>query len=584
MVEEEPEVLPENLSRAELAHQQALRFAKDLAEIFKIEKARREELQDAYQQLQAVFAGTPAGLVVLDDSYVVQRANAMFCRWVEAEPDAVHGRPIADVLATDDLVEAIKVPGGPPDQVEVSVTRPVPRVFVAHIARLASRRAPGWIVVMQDHSERRRLEYQKSEFINIAAHELRTPMSPILGYALILLEDLRGQIDEPYWSFLEGVYTGASRLQRRIDELVAFANMSRGNLWTHGASALRLAPLVEDIFYEMQDAAAEKGVSLEMHCPDPALALQVDVAPLRIVLNQLLSNGIKFNKEGGYVRVEAEQEGDATIIRVVDNGIGMPQAELEEIFQMFFQVEDHRIRHVGGLGLGLPLVQYAVSQLSGKLAVDTSLGGGTTFTLRLPTQTPEAPVASADDPMQARPETVAALSGIVEAMESRDIHSGGHARRVAHLALRIARRMDYPAEALPTLETAALLHDIGKVGIPEAILHKWGQHSAAEQTVYRRHVTLAREILEPVAGMQPVISIILAHHERWDGKGYPQGLVGAAIPPGARILSVANAYDNMTNVYTRGATAAHEEALQVICAGAGRIWDPGVVKTLAAMM
>lgn len=591
-VKEQPEMLPENMSQAELAHQQALRFAKDLAEIFKIEKARREELQIAYQQLQTIFANTPAGLVVLDEKLTIQQANPMFCKWMESKPEAVQGKPLAEVLAAEPLIQEIEAgdAADEPAQVELVVTEPVPRAFVAHVARLESRRAPGWIVVLQDHSERKKLEYQKAEFINIAAHELRTPMSPILGYSLILLEDLKGQIDEVHWTFLESIYTGASRLQRRVDELVAFANMSRGDLWKYGISKLQLANLVEDVLYEMQPQAEESEISLEMNFEDPAIALNTDAALLRIVLNQLISNGIKFNNAGGYVQVEAEQTAETTTIRVVDNGIGMPQAELNEIFQMFFQIEDHRTRSIGGLGLGLPLVQHAITQLNGTLSVNTTLGEGTTFILELPNagSEPEPSTRALSGGQITRvgvPEgIITALSGIVEAVENREIRASGHARRVTYLALRIARQMGFSQEELSLLKTAALLHDIGKVSIPEAILHKTSPYSDAEREIYQRHVTLAREILEPITGMQPVISIILAHHERWDGKGYPQGLVGAAIPQGARILAVANAYDTMTNVLTEDKSVSRAEVLEKFQAEAGDRWDPDVVEALMTIM
>ncbi len=575
----------EDLTPTELAHQQALQYGKDLARIYVAEKAKREELQIAYQQLSAIFTSTPAGLVVLDDAFHIQKANSAFCKWVEQTPDEVVGKPIEDVLVTDQLVLAIEQMAGAPVQIEFTVQEPALRVFQAHIARLQSRRSLGWIVVLNDQSERRQLDYQKMEFINIAAHELRTPMAPILGYSLMLLEDLEGQLDEMHWEFIRSIYKGANRLQHRIDELVTFANLNRGEVWHEVLSAFTLVNLVNDVIDEMEECAAEKDVSLEVALEDQTITFSADAASLRVALHQLVLNGINFNVPGGTVRIEAHQTKTETIIHVIDTGIGIPQAEIEAIFQPFFQIEDHKTRQVGGLGLGLPMAQRAVTRLGGKLSVESTLGEGTVFTIRLPTQQAISADRSITETLpwdrvqqvrayfpQLQAQTAAALSAVVTATESRSPLTRGHAGRVTALTLRIAEAMNYADHQLTLLETAAQVHDIGKVGLPEGVLCEQETFTETEQAIYRRHVTLGSEILASFDFMQAAIPIIASHHERWDGKGFPKGRIGKAIPLGGRILAVANGYDNQI---ARGVSS--DAAIENIKAQSGRAWDPAVV-------
>lgn len=171
-------------------------------------------------------------------------------------------------------------------------------------------------------------------------------------------------------------------------------------------------------------------------------------------------------------------------------------------------------------------------------------------------------------------ETLAALGG---ALELRDIETQGHSRRVTHYCLELAQAMRCSPEELRAIARGSFLHDIGKIGIPDAILLKPDRLTAEETTVMQTHARIGYELVCRIAFLTPAAQIVLMHQERWDGTGYPQGLRGTEIALGARIFAVADTLDAMTSdrPYRAGLpfTAARDE----IERESGRQFDPDVV-------
>jgi HD-GYP domain-containing protein (c-di-GMP phosphodiesterase class II) len=166
---------------------------------------------------------------------------------------------------------------------------------------------------------------------------------------------------------------------------------------------------------------------------------------------------------------------------------------------------------------------------------------------------------------------------LAEAIEKKNHYTGGHTKRVVYYALCIAKYLQLTSEQLEQVRLAAVLHDVGKIGIEDKILKKNAPLDAEEWKVMQTHPQLGFDILGRVEGLKDVIGGARYHHERWDGKGYPVGLQGEAIPLIARIVAVADAYDAMvsTRPYRKGLDpkTAYEEILQ----HRGSQFDPLVV-------
>jgi HD-GYP domain-containing protein (c-di-GMP phosphodiesterase class II) len=171
-----------------------------------------------------------------------------------------------------------------------------------------------------------------------------------------------------------------------------------------------------------------------------------------------------------------------------------------------------------------------------------------------------------------------AICGFNQLLDLRDLNTGIHSTRLAEWAVRVARQLGLPEADFYQIEVAALLHDIGKIGIPDAILKKEGKLTDEERALMNKHPEYSWSILRLFAGLDKASLYALHHHESFDGSGYPGALMGSEIPIGSRIVSVIDAYDAMISnrCYRKGLT--HEEAVRRLIAGGGVQFDPVVVE------
>jgi HD-GYP domain-containing protein (c-di-GMP phosphodiesterase class II) len=170
------------------------------------------------------------------------------------------------------------------------------------------------------------------------------------------------------------------------------------------------------------------------------------------------------------------------------------------------------------------------------------------------------------------------ICGFNQLLDLRDLGTGVHSTRLAEWAVRVGRMLGILEADLYQLEVAALLHDIGKIGVPDSILKKEGKLTETERAVMNRHPEYSWSILRLLPGLEKASLYTLHHHESWSGAGYPAGLKGEEIPIGSRIVSVIDAYDAMIShrCYRRG--LPHEEAVRRLLESGGTQFDPVVVQ------
>lgn len=169
------------------------------------------------------------------------------------------------------------------------------------------------------------------------------------------------------------------------------------------------------------------------------------------------------------------------------------------------------------------------------------------------------------------------LQALLAAVDAKDPYTRSHSLRVAAYADAVAKRMDRSVEDRRTLQAAALLHDVGKIGVPDRILTKPGRLTSDEFDMMRRHPQIALDILAPMKFLAQHRPLILHHHERYDGTGYPDRLVGEHIPLGARILSVVDAIDTMLSPRSYKSAFTLDDVRAELIAGSGKQFDPRVV-------
>jgi len=176
-------------------------------------------------------------------------------------------------------------------------------------------------------------------------------------------------------------------------------------------------------------------------------------------------------------------------------------------------------------------------------------------------------------------EMVMALSN---ALDARDRYTAGHSRRVMEYAAGIAKHLELPKNDIDNLKISALLHDIGKVGVPDAVLHKQSKMSDKEFAVIKKHPEVGANILETIGAFKDLVPIVYHHHERYDGLGYPRGIYGEQIPLHSRIISIADSFDAMTSTRPYRKALNVDAALLEIELNTGKQFDPSISNVFLA--
>jgi diguanylate cyclase (GGDEF)-like protein len=175
-------------------------------------------------------------------------------------------------------------------------------------------------------------------------------------------------------------------------------------------------------------------------------------------------------------------------------------------------------------------------------------------------------------------------AALASALAERDRYTGEHSESVVDLTARVGESLALDAEEIGRVQMAALLHDIGKVGVPDAILNKPGPLDDQEWVIMRQHPVIGERILRAIPGMGSIARIVRHEHERWDGGGYPDGLAGPEIPIGARIILACDAYHAMVSDRPYREAIGHTRAMAELSANAGTQFDPNVVETLVGYL
>jgi signal transduction histidine kinase len=228
------------------------------------------------------------------------------------------------------------------------------------------------------------LDRLKSDFIAIASHELRTPLGLILLYAAMI----RDQMGAAEGQQLDAVLRAAMRLRHIIETMLNLRYLETGEM----EMVLEHFDLCKEVQGACEDygAIAESGgLTLSTDLPGEGVTILADREKVRVVLDNLISNAVKFTPSGGRVQVALSSQGDWVEIAVNDTGVGIPSEELDRVFDRFYQVEDHMTRRHGGMGLGLSIVKGLVKLHGGRVLAESVPGRGSRFVVRLPTTVPE---------------------------------------------------------------------------------------------------------------------------------------------------------------------------------------------------
>ena len=339
--------------------------------------------QQTSRRLAAILAGLNEGVVAIDDEQrVVHLNNAAQQMLREVEGDSL-GQPVWEVVRISEIIEAVDDACSRQIASSMQIDIMARRYEVSVLAlRNGDLEGVGAIVVFQDVTDLLHLEQVRTEFVANASHELKTPIAAIRGFVETIIDDPEMPADVQD-RFLQRMRVQAARIENLVQELIALSRYDAAR------QELPLAPVdfsyvVRQAFQNKEEDASDASVTLHYEAPSRPLEVQGETEALAQLVMNLIDNGIKYVDAGGRVDVRLFNVGRHAVLEVEDNGIGIAQEERERIFERFYRVDKARSAEKGGTGLGLAIVKHIVHAHEGSLTLDSVLGKGSLFTVRLP--------------------------------------------------------------------------------------------------------------------------------------------------------------------------------------------------------
>ena len=348
---------------------------------------RMRTISEDRAKLLTILGGMVEGVVAVDRDQSIVHLNAAARRILGVRPEECVGRPIWELTRVRPVCDAIEqtlAEGGEVTselQIEVGAQE---RIVELHGAPLADGGGGlvGAVLVLHDVTELRRLERVRRDFVANVSHELKTPITAIRGLIDTIIDD--GDMPpETRAQFLLKVQGQSLRLSLLVTDLLTLTRLESadGQLETERVDVRDVAARSAANF---RTTAETRGVSLAVDVPSTPLLVEGDPEALELMLNNLLDNAVKYTAAGGAVRLRLAAEKEEALIEVSDNGIGIATDHHDRIFERFYRVDQARSRELGGTGLGLSIVKHVCKAHHGAVSLESALGVGSTFRVRLP--------------------------------------------------------------------------------------------------------------------------------------------------------------------------------------------------------
>lgn len=342
-----------------------------------IENARLYERSEAARRkLETVLSQTENGVIVVDPENRLLLINRAAQEAFRVDGDLI-GRSIVEAFDDPRLLSLVRAPGNRPRREEIELDDG---------RTLNAQRTPiqgvGQAIVLQDITHLKELDRIKSEFVTTVSHDLRSPLTAILGYTQLIARG--GELNEQQQEFVRRVQLSVEQITELVTDLLDLGRIESG--LDTAKEKTPIAVLARYAVEGLRGAADTRGLRLEISLPEELPMVMGDPIRLRQMIGNLIENAIKYTPSGGRVSVEGEAEADQVILRVRDDGPGIPPADQPYLFDKFFRASNTPT-DLPGTGLGLSIVKSIVDSHRGRIWVDSKLGEGTIFTVVLPTAT-----------------------------------------------------------------------------------------------------------------------------------------------------------------------------------------------------
>lgn len=337
-----------------------------------------DELSRSQNEFNAITSNMSEGLIVLNKDGVVVSLNTAARKIFEAEEDSI-GKDFLTIDRTPEISRAIKETlSGKKQELEYEKNG---RNYDLCINQIVEKdEVIGVLLLAIDNTEKIRAEQNRREFTANVSHELKTPLQSIIGSADLIESGLVKPEDMP--RFIGHIKTDAARLVSLVSDIIRLSQLDENTEMNwENVDALSVA---KEALEMVGPIAESRNISLTIK-GEPAPLTSVHKLLYDIIYN-LCDNAVKYNKEGGFVKVNVKTAGDKVQVAVSDNGVGIAPADQSRVFERFYRVDKSHSRESGGTGLGLSIVKHAVAYLKGSISLESTLGKGTTITVSFPAE------------------------------------------------------------------------------------------------------------------------------------------------------------------------------------------------------
>src|SRR4030081_1780108 len=336
-------------------------------------------LTDERNRSAAILASMVEGVAVVGGDERILYCNQSFEQILELPHGSSQGKKLVEALRQAELVSAVRQVRAGGDEVtgEVEVGTVRRRSFSVTAAPVRAAGASSAVLVLHDITELRRLERVRRDFVANVSHEFKTPLTAIQGFAETLLG---GALDDKKnrTRFMEIIKEHAQRLARLTDDLLKLSRIEAGRLDLE-SRPVSVEALVNGCVETARLNAESRGLRIAVELPEGLPPVRGDAVQLDEVLQNLIDNALQYTPSGGRIDVTAYSNGHEVIFTVADTGIGIPESDLERIFERFYRVDAARAREAGGTGLGLSIARHIVDAHGGRLWVESAVGQGSRF-------------------------------------------------------------------------------------------------------------------------------------------------------------------------------------------------------------
>ena len=355
-----------------------------LQTFYRKSRQREKSLKKVGRRLNSVLNNMQEGVIVLNGRNHVVFSNQSSRELLAVCVDDLVNRSILEIVRNPEIEQAISdcLAGKSDVQTEFETTRGPKKTLMVRVSQMPRKSKAQTMLVLADISNLRQLENMRRDFVANVSHELKTPLASIKAYSETLR---RGAINDEAnrLNFVNTIEDQANRLHQLIIDLIHLARIEQGKT-AFVITEVDLTGIVLERVEAFRDSAADSRITLDVKSPESEIWVRADEEGLQTIIDNLLSNAIRYTPADGVVTVVCSKNENESILQVIDTGIGIAPDQQERVFERFYRVDKARSREKGGTGLGLSIVKHLTQSMEGKITLNSSVGIGSKFSVYLP--------------------------------------------------------------------------------------------------------------------------------------------------------------------------------------------------------